>query len=457
MLKKLKKEISCQVLWEKEDVFPYAYDTSPNTKEVLLPKFVIFPESIEDVQKIVRFANENNMVIVPRGAGTCHSGGCRVTEDTRQTIIIHFSKMNNILEIDDKNLLAKVQPNVTIGELQRKVEKFGLFFPPDPSNLEVSTIGGAIALSSGGPKTFKYGAIKNYILSLDIVDYRGEVVKTGQDIRKSVTGFNLTDLFIGSEGTLGIVVGATIKLIPKPECQKLILAYFKTLNEAGECVNKIVTSGITPSALDLLDDKTLLTIEKFNPCGLLTRYEAALLIELDGNKQGVKRDSDRLSEILYEMNSAHIVNSEKPEINENIWRARRSAFASCAKLAPNIVTEDIVVPVGKITEIIKEIKLLSEKLGIMVCVMGHAADGNIHPNFALNFDNHQERDNFYKLKDELFMIAIKLGGTLSGEHGIGTEKKQYLSDALDSNSLHYMKKIKKLFDPNNIFNPGKSI
>ena len=230
--------------------------------------------------------------------------------------------------------------------------------------MEVSTIGGAIALSSGGPKTFKYGAIKNYILSLDIVDYRGEVIKTGQDIRKSVTGFNLTDLFIGSEGTLGIVVGATIKLIPKPECQKLILAYFKTLNEAGECVNKIVTSGITPSALDLLDDKTLLTIEKFNPCGLLTRYEAALLIELDGNKQGVKRDSDRLSEILYEMNSAHIVNSEKPEINENIWRARRSAFASCAKLAPNIVTEDIVVPVGKITEIIKEIKLLSEKLGI---------------------------------------------------------------------------------------------
>ena len=457
MLKKLKKEINCHILWEREEVYPYAYDTSPNSKEVLLPKFVIFPECVEDVQKIVKFANENNMVIIPRGAGTCHTGGCRVTDDTRQAIVIHFSKMNNIIKIDTENLLAIVQPNVTVGEIQRKVEEKGLFFPPDPSNLEVSTIGGAIALSSGGPKTFKYGSIKNYILSLDVVDYRGELIKTGQDIRKSVTGYNLTDLFIGSEGTLGIIVGATLKLIPKPEVRKLILAYFKTLKEAGECVNKIVTSGITPSALDLLDDKTLLTIEKFNPCGLLTRYEAALLIELDGNKSGVKRDSDRLCEILYEMNSASIVNTENPEVNENIWKARRSAFASCAKLAPNIITEDIVVPVEKITEIIKEIKLLSEKLGIMVCIMGHAADGNIHPNFALDFDNHQERDNFYKLKDELFATAIKLGGTLSGEHGIGIEKKQYLSDAISANSLHFMRKIKKLFDPNNIFNPGKSI
>lgn len=457
MIKELKKITKCEFLEDREDIYPYAYDTSVALNGVNLPYCVALPETVEDVQKIVKFAIKNNLIIIPRGAGTCHSAGCRVSSDKRKSIIIHFSKMNNIIEIDEKNLTAKVQPNVVLGELQRKIDKFNLFFPPDPSNLEVSTIGGAIALSSSGPRTFKYGQIKNYVLNLKIVNGEGEVVELGKDLRKNVTGFNLCDIFIGSEGTFGIVVEATLKLIPKPAKTKLILAYFKSIEEAGVCVTKILTSNVQPSTLDILDDKTLITIEKFNPTGLYTRYEAALLIELDGEPESIQAESKKLQAVLEGANAEKIVNTDDNTTNENIWRARRSSFACCAKLAPNVVTEDIVVSTSKIPEMIKFIRQLSQKYGIMACIMGHAGDGNIHPNFALDLENTIQLNNFKKLKDELFKGALNMGGTLSGEHGIGMEKRKYLQDAINPQAHSYMREIKRIFDPHNIFNPDKAI
>ncbi len=457
MIKELKKITKCEFLEDREDIYPYAYDTSVALNGVNLPYCVALPETVEDVQKIVKFAIKNNLIIIPRGAGTCHSAGCRVSSDKRKSIIIHFSKMNNIIEIDEKNLTAKVQPNVVLGELQRKIDKFNLFFPPDPSNLEVSTIGGAIALSSSGPRTFKYGQIKNYVLNLKIVNGAGEVVELGKDLRKNVTGFNLCDIFIGSEGTFGIVVEATLKLIPKPAKTKLILAYFKSIEEAGVCVTKILTSNVQPSTLDILDDKTLITIEKFNPTGLYTRYEAALLIELDGEPESIQAESKKLQAVLEGANAEKIVNTDDNTTNENIWRARRSSFACCAKLAPNVVTEDIVVSTSKIPEMIKFIRQLSQKYGIMACIMGHAGDGNIHPNFALDLENTVQLNNFKKLKDELFKGALNMGGTLSGEHGIGMEKRKYLQDAINPQAHSYMREIKRIFDPHNIFNPDKAI
>ncbi len=457
MLKELKKTTNCEFLEDREDIYPYAYDTSVALSSVNLPFCVALPESISDVQKIVKYAIENNFVIIPRGAGTCHSAGCRVGNDKRKALIIHFSKMNNIIEIDEKNLTAKVQPNVVLGDLQREIDKFNLFFPPDPSNLEVSTIGGAIALSSSGPRTFKYGQIKNYVLNLKIVNGEGEVIELGKDLRKNVTGYNLCDLFIGSEGTFGIVVEATLKLIPKPAKTKLVLAYFKTIEEAGICVTKILTSNVQPATLDILDDKTLITIEKFNPTGLYTRYEAALLIELDGEEENIIAQSKKLQTVLEEAKAEKIVNTDDEKTNENIWKARRSSFACCAKLAPNVVTEDIVVSTSKIPEMIKFIRGLSQKYGIMACIMGHAGDGNIHPNFALNLEDPTQFKNFKQLKDELFKGALKMGGTLSGEHGIGMEKRIYLQDAIHPTVHNYMKQIKQVFDPHNIFNPDKAI
>ena len=448
----LKKIYSNDILFEKEDLYPYAYDTSPNPENIILPEFVVFPTNAEQVSKTILLCKKFNTSVIARGAGTCHCGGCRARG---KSVILHFSKMDKILEINKEDLTAKVQPNAIIKKINEAVEKEGLFFPPDPSNLAVSTIGGAVALSSGGPRTFKYGSTKDYIINLEVVLADGKIIKTGTDIAKNVTGYNLTSLFVGSEGTLGIITEITIRLIPKPQARKVTLAYFDSLIEATQAVNNIINSGFVPATLDLLDKNTLTTIEKFNPCGLLCDKEAALLIELDGFLENLNFECKRIFEILKKSNAAQIIQAQNEQENEEIWRARRSAFAAVTKLKPNVITEDVVVPRSKIVPLVKGIEKICNEHNIIVCIMGHAGDGNIHPNFALDLSNEKEKENFEVVKDKLFKLALELGGSLSGEHGIGSEKKKYLKDALDGGALEYMEKIKKLFDPENIINPNK--
>lgn len=448
----LKKIYKDDILYKKEDLYSYAYDTSPNPKEVKLPEYVVFPKNTQMVSDTLKVCSKFNMPIIARGAGTCHCGGCRVSD---KAVVIHFSKMNKILNIKKDDLTLEVEPNATIKEINQEAEKEGLFFPPDPSNLAVSTIGGAAALCSGGPRTFKYGNTKDYIINLEVVLHDGTVINTGANVAKNVTGYNLTSLFVGSEGTLGIITKLTLRLIPKPEVRRVTLAYFDNLIEATSAVNNIINAGLIPATLDLLDKNTLSTIEKFNPCGLLCDKEAALLIELDGFLENLKFENEKLFNILKKSNSAQIIQASDEEENERIWKARRSAFAAVTKLKPNVITEDVVVPRSKIVPLVQGIQKLCEDNNIIVCIMGHAGDGNIHPNFALDLSDKEEKERFEKVKDELFSLALKLGGSLSGEHGIGWEKKKYLKDALDENTLLYMEKIKKLFDPNNIINPNK--
>ncbi len=443
------KNANIEVMWQKADVYPYAFDTAPIREEITLPLAVAFPKNTQDVQTIVKTANKYKLKIISRGAGTCHTSGCKPTINS---IVIHFSKMNRILEINKENLTAIVESGVIVGQLQSEVDRFGLFFPPDPSNLRVSTIGGAIALSSGGPRAFKYGTTKDYVINLEVVLADGSVIETGKNVAKNVAGYNLTNLFVGSEGTLGIITKATLRLIPKKEQQLSTMAYFESIEEAAIGVNNIINAGLTPSTIDLIDKNTIDTIEKFNPSGWLSK-EAMLLIELDGTKNEVDETNKKLYEILKASNSVEIVQAKNNEENEKIWNARRSAFACTAKLKPNVITEDVVVPRQNIVPLIKEIKKMCNENDLTVCIMGHAGDGNIHPNFALDLSNKDEVQRFKKVKDNLFELAVKLNGTVSGEHGIGAEKKQYLDFALDKISFEYMKKIKELFDPNNIFNP----
>ena len=363
--------------------------------------------------------------------------------------------MDKILDIKKEDLIAHVQPNAVIAEINSQAEKLGLFFPPDPSNLAVSTIGGAAALSSGGPRTFKYGSTKDYVINLEVVLSDGSIIKTGSDIAKNVTGYNLTSLFVGSEGTLGIITGLTLRLIPKPEARKVTLAYFDDILEATRAVNAIINSGFMPATLDLLDKNTINTIEKFSPCNLLCDMEAALLIELDGFIENLNYECKRVYEILAKSGAKEIIQAKNEEENEKIWRTRRSAFAAVTKLRPNVITEDVVVPRSKIVELTKGIQKICSQHNVTVCIMGHAGDGNIHPNFALDLSDENEKQNFEIVKDKLFALALELGGSLSGEHGIGSEKKKYLEKALNGGAIEYMKKIKKLFDPNNIINPNK--
>ncbi len=451
MIKKLQKILSEKVLTDCADLYAYSYDTSPNGDVVNMPLAVVFPTSTKEVSDVMKLCFENNIALVPRGAGTCHCGGCRISE--KPSIVMHLSKMDKIIRIDKENLIAIVEPNVVLGEFQSKVEELGLFFPPDPSNLKVSTIGGAIALNSGGPRTFKYGNTKDYVINLEVVLANGDVIITSSDNAKDVTGYNLTQLFVGSEGTLGIITKATLKLIPKPENSIVIFAYFDTIEQTAIGVNEIINSLLTPSTIDLLDKKTLETIEKFNPAGLLTNFEGALLIEVDGIKESVEAQSKLIYDVLINCGAKNITTGKTTEEKEKIWRARRSAFGSVAKLKPNVITEDVVVPRAKIPELICGIQKICEDENLKVCIMGHAGDGNIHPNFALDLEI--EKENFLRAKKRLFELAVELGGTLSGEHGIGSEKKEFLNKALSPNAILYMEKIKKLFDEKNILNPNK--
>ena len=440
------------LITDKEGVYAYTFDCSHTESAYNKPVMVVFPENTKQVSDIVKFAAENNLPVIPRGAGTNHAGGCM---PLRGGIILHFSKMNKILDINPGDLTCRVQPGVVVGDLQKEVEKFGLYYPPDQSNLAVSTVGGGIALSSGGPRTFKYGSVKDYVIDLEIVTADGEILHTGANTAKNVTGLNLTQLIVGSEGTLAIVTEALMRLIPKPEFKNVLLVYYDRLDDAVNSVTAILQHHLLPAVVDLIDRKTINTIEDFMPTGLLCDKEAALLIEIDGDRASVEYQQEKVIALCNENSAAHIVCAKNEEEQERIWTSRRSAFAACAKLAPNVITEDVVVPRSKIYELAKGIERLSEKYGIITLIMGHIGDGNIHPNFALDLRDSDVRIRFEKLKKELFELAVSLGGTLSGEHGIGCQKSQYLNLVLSENTFGLMKKIKTVFDPKNIMNPGK--
>lgn len=452
-INKLKK-LHSSTLTEKQDIYVYAYDTSQNPDKTILPLAVVFPKNTKEVSEIAKLCYEHEISIVPRAQGTNHCGGTRPVENC---IIMHFSKMNNILEIDKDNLIAIVEPNVVIAELNKYLEKLDLFFPPDPSNLAVSTIAGAIALCAGGPRTFKYGNTKDYVINLEIVLANGEIIETSKNIAKNVTGYNLTSLFVGSEGTLGLITKATLKLLPKPQTRLITMAYFDSLIDCAKCASNIISSGFIPSTLDMIDKFTIQTIEKFNPCGLLTDKEAMLLIELDGFEHNVKYELTILKEILKNSDASQIIQAQNEIENENIWKARRSAFSALTQLKPNVITEDIVVPKSKIVEFTKKVQELGQKYNTITAIMGHIGDGNIHPNFALNLENNVEKTNFANLKNDLFLYAISIGATLSGEHGIGIQKQKYLPLAIEKNAHNLMKKIKNLLDDKNLLNTGKSL
>lgn len=440
------------ILSTLEECYVYSQDGTNTRVSDKTPDTVIFPETIEDIQKVMKFANKNNIPVTARGAGTNLIGACLPDFGG---IVMNLSKMNKIISINKTDMTAIVQPGLVVGELQKQVEKLGLFFPPDPSNLRVSTIGGAIAQSAGGPKTFKYGTTKDYILGLKVVLADGSLMITGSNTIKNATGYPLTQMFIGSEGTLGIVVEATLKLIPKPESSRVMLAYFDNIEDAALSVNNIIDSKIFPSTIDFMDNNSITTIEKFYPANLRTDKTAALIIEIDGTKESVQSDGDKLTKVLAESNATDITISNTEEEYQKIWTARRASFAAAAKLRPDVVTDDVIVPRSKLPELINGINNICDKYHLETCLVGHVGDGNVHPQIALNLENEEEHRNYIKAKEEIYELTIRLGGTLSAEHGIGAEKKKYLSMAVDSNAIEYMKKIKYVFDPKNILNPNK--
>lgn len=453
LIKELNKAIPKEnILSDEAERYVYSFDASNNQQNKALPDAVVFVENIEQVLKVVKIANEQMTPIICRGAGTNTVGAC---VPTHGGIVLNFSKMNKILEINPENMTARVQPGVVVGDLQKAVEKQGLFYPPDPSNLKISTIGGSIAQNSAGARCFKYGATKDYIIDMLVVMANGELIRTGSNTIKNATGYNLGSIFIGSEGTLGIVVEATIKLIPKPEETQVIMAYFDSVEDSIYAVNKIIEKQVFPATIDFMDKNAIQTVEKFYPTGLLCDKESALIIELDGYNTEISRQRETICEILRTNNAANIQYSRTKEEAEHIWAARRSSMAACTKLKPNVTTDDIIVPRSNLAKLVKGVQDICTRHNLTVCLVGHVGDGSVHPQIPIDYNNKDEYKHYKIAKSEIYQLTTRLGGIISGEHGIGLEKKAYITQVVDGGALGYMRQIKKIFDPKNILNPYK--
>lgn len=453
LISDLKKTLSsCNVLETLEERYAYAQDAT-NIKEIKnLPDVVVFVENIEQVQNVVKLANKYKTPIICRGAGTNVVGACSTEHGG---IILNFSKMNKILEINRENMTARVQSGVVLGDLQKAVESFGLFYPPDPSNLAVSTIGGSIAQSSGGAKSFKYGTTKDYVIDMKVVMANGEILQTGSNTIKNATGYNLNTLFVGSEGTLGIVIEATIKLIPKPESKKVLMAYFDTVKTAVSAVNKIIEHRIFPATIDFMDKNAIQTVEKFYPANLLTDKEAALIIEIDGFECSMDYQEKIIVDILNSSDASAIQASHNEEEYNRIWTARRSSMGACAKMKPNVTTDDVIVPRENLEKLVLGIREICEKYNLAVCMVGHVGDGSVHPQIPIDYSDEAEYKRYKLAKAEIYDLTAKLDGILSGEHGVGSLKREHINKVVNSVALDYMRQIKKTFDPNNILNPYK--
>jgi len=440
------------VLTAPEDLVAYSYD---GTFAERRPEVVVSPDSTEQVSKIMKLAWREQIPVVPRGMA---SGLAAASVPLNGGIALNLCRMNQIIEIDELNFTATVETGVITQDLADAVAKKGLFYPPDPSSIKQSTIGGNAACNAGGPRCLKYGVTSDYVRGLKVVLADGRVIKTGGKAIKNVTGYNLTQLFVGSEGTLGVMTEFILKLLPLPRFARTAKAVFPRLTDASVCVNKILTAGITPATIELMDETTIATIEEAMHLNLPLDVEAMLIIESDGMDEKVVTDEIETIAAICRSTGAREVEVARTEAERTaLWQARRAISPSLARRSPNKLGEDISIPRSAIPEAVAAIKEISRKRGVPIAIFGHAGDGNLHPNIL--FDK-RDPDQVEKMKGaaaDIFGVALRLGGTLSGEHGVGSLKRAFLEQDLGHDAIDAMTAIKKALDPKNILNPGKVI
>lgn len=428
----------------------YSYDAAPQLQA--MPDAVIAPRCADDVSRILTICSRHDIPIVPRGSGTNLCGGTCPSEGG---LVLLFKHMNRILEIDEENLTATVQPGVITQDMIHAVERKGLFYPPDPSSMKISTIGGNINENSGGLRGLKYGVTRDYVLGLEAVLASGDIIRTGGKLTKDVAGYDLTRLFVGSEGTLGVVTEATLKLVPKPETKKTLLALYEHIEAAAESVSAIIAEKIIPATLEFLDQPTLQVIEDYAKIGLPTDAKAVLLIEQDGDSDTVRRDMEKIEAICKNGAAVSVQTAETEEEAFALTEARRSALSALARLKPTTILEDATVPRSQIASMVKAINEIAETYGLSICTFGHAGDGNLHPTCTTDIRNTEEMERVEKAFAAIFEKAIELGGTITGEHGVGIVKAPYLEMKLKTEGITAMKAIKQALDPQNLLNPGK--
>ena len=431
-----------------EDILCYGFDASGLEAP---PAAVVWPHDVPDVIKVITYAYANGVPVIPRGAGTGMTGGAVPSQGA---IILSMEKMNRIIEIDEENLTVLVEPGVLNGKLQRELQRRKLFYPPDPASMNFCTIGGNVAENAGGARAVKYGVTKDYVMGLEAVLPDGRLIKTGVKTAKGVVGYDLTGLLVGSEGTLAVITKIRLKVLPLPEEVITLMVFFKELEKSGVAVTQIMTAGIIPRTLEFLDRETIMAIENYKPIGLPGDIDAMLLIELDGHPSVITRDAEKISEICGHLDG-EVTMAENEAAREKLWEARRAVSPALFHISPTKINEDIVVPRNRLPEMLRILRGLSESTGIRIVNFGHAGDGNIHVNLMVDRNNREEYEKARKLVGDIFRATLELGGTISGEHGVGLTKKEYITMEIQPYELELMKKIKAVFDPKNILNPGK--
>ena len=447
---KLKEIVGAEnVLVEPEKVEPYGADA---VKEKFPPEAVVFPENTEQMVQILKLANEFLFPVTARGGGVGYTGGAVPVDGG---IVIGTDRMNKIIEISSDDLYVICQPGLTTYALQQAVEKHGLLFPPDPASYKDSFIGGNIAENAGGMRTPKYGVTKHSVLGLEVVTATGEIIRTGGKTVKNVVGFDLTGLMCGSEGMLGIITEATLKLLPMPEATSTARASFKTMEEACKVLTKFTPEGLLPMAMEVIDRNCVGAIEQNYAFGLSKGAGAILLVAVDGAKEQVEKEAQLIEKILKQNGGFDVLRSANKEDEDKLWDVRRAISPSLMKYGTLKLNEDVVVPRSRVPELIARIEDIGRKYNTFVANFGHAGDGNIHVNFMCNREDAESIHRARQCVKETFALSVELGGSISGEHGIGYVKAQYLDMAIDKPTLEVMKGIKKVFDPNGILNPGK--
>lgn len=438
------------ILTEPEDMLTYSYDAA--VLDSRMPSAAVMPGNTEELGKIVTLCHENQIPLTVRGSGTNLSGG---TIPEGAGLVCLTGRLNQILEINEADMYAVVQPGVVTAKLAAAVEAKGLFYPPDPGSQAVSTLGGNVAENAGGLRGLKYGVTKDYVMGLRFFDAQGNYVKTGSRTVKCATGYNITGLMVGSEGTLGVLDEIILKLIPAPQARHSLMAVYNTIDQASETVAAIIAARIVPATLEILDNFTIRAVEDFSKAGLPIDAAALLLIEVDGHPAVVKEEGEKVEALCKKLGAESVNVAATDEERDKIWAARRAALSALAKLRPTLVLEDATVPRSKIPDMVKALQQIAGKYKIEIGTFGHAGDGNLHPTILTDKRNKEEWHRVEAAIEEIFDKALGFGGTLSGEHGTGLAKAPFLEKEAGYSSILFSRQLRKALDPKNILNPGK--
>ena len=439
------------ILLEKTLCWSYGYD---NSRLHAVPEAVVFAQNHQQIVKLVKLCRQYQVPITSRGSGTGTTGA---TVPIHGGIILSFEKMNKILNIEANNRLISAEPGTTNQAIQKAVGEHGFFWPPDPTSSAICTIGGNLAYNSAGPRAVKYGTTRENVLGLTVVTGKGDTLKTGVKTTKGVVGYDLTRLIIGSEGTLGIITEATLKLTPLPAEKRTLQITYDSIHSAAQAVSAIMAQPITPCALEFIDKQAIEMIRDYSSANLPHNAGAMLMVELDGNQSYLEEGLESIIASANNSGCIDIIKATSEQQVKALWETRKALSPALRKIAPKKINEDVVVPVSKIPDLIENLEKLSQKYNIPIVNFGHAGNGNIHVNLLTDPDDKQLQIKVHDCLEEVFQLVLSLDGTLSGEHGIGLVKKEFVSKELDEMNLNYMRAIKQQFDPDNILNPGKTI